>query len=200
MFYNKMNQLLGISLLFLTTGLLGCATKTLEIVVLRDVPESPSFVVIPANDFLREVEFANSVEDAIISAGVKVVIRPSTKEVTTEKRVQGAEGRQAGSNEAILAADAKLTEKYFAFDAIQADYIVHTYANSRHVKISKKESREILAIFEAQSFIDATGKQQPWHVKIHFVLEGMGIPMSHSVPSFTRPKPAPRRSVPILPR
>ena len=200
MFYNKMNQLLGISLLFLGTGLLGCVTKTLEIVVLRDVPESPSFVVIPANDFLREVEFANSVEDAIISAGVRVVIRPSTKEVTTEKRVQGAEGRQAGSNEAILATDAKLTEKYFAFDAIQADYIVHTYANSRHVKISKKESREILAIFEAQSFIDATGKQQPWHVKIHFVLEGMGIPMSHSVPSFTRPKPAPRRSVPILPR
>ena len=158
-------------------------------------------MVIPANDFLREVEFANSVEDAIISAGVKVVIRPSTKEVTTEKGVQGAEGRQAGSNEAILAADAKLTEKYFAFDAIQADYIVHTYANSRHVKISKKESKtqEILAIIEAQSFKDANGKQQPWHVKIHFVLEGMGIPMPHIVTSSTRPKPAPRRSVPILP-
>jgi hypothetical protein len=115
MFYNKMNQLLGISLLFLTTGLLGCATKTLEIVVLRDVPESPSFVVIPANDFLREVEFANNVEDAIINTAVKFVIRPAIREVTTEKTVHETEGRQAGSDEVVLAADAKLTKRHFTF-------------------------------------------------------------------------------------
>ena len=93
MFYNKMNQLLGISLLFLGTGLLGCATKTLEIVVLRDVPESPSFVVIPANDFLREVEFANSVEDAIISAGVRVVIRPFNERSHNGKKSSGCRGQ-----------------------------------------------------------------------------------------------------------
>ena len=177
---NKLNKLLRIALLSLVMSLSGCARIMPEIVVLRDVPKSPVFVVFPANNYLREVEFANNVEDAIISAGVRVVIRPSTKEVTTEKRVQGAEGRQAGSNEAILAADAKLTEKYFAFDAIQADYIVHTFANSRHVKISKKESREILAIFEAQSFRDAAGKFQTWHVKLHKALERMGIPVSHN--------------------
>ncbi len=112
---NKLNKLLRIALLSLVMSLSGCARIMPEIVVLRDVPKSPVFVVFPANDYLREVEFANNVEDAIINTAVKFVIRPAIKEVTTEKTVHETEGRQAGSDEVVLAADAKLTKRHFTF-------------------------------------------------------------------------------------
>lgn len=51
---------------------------------MRNVPESPSFVVIPANNYLYQVMFANEIEKAIISVGVKVVMPPATKDVTKE--------------------------------------------------------------------------------------------------------------------
>ena len=68
--------------------IIGCSTKT-QFVVLRAVPESPSFVVIPANNYLNQVAFANEVEAAIIGAGVKVVSRPATKEITKEVAAEG---------------------------------------------------------------------------------------------------------------
>ena len=51
MYFKKPNKLLRIALLSFVVSLAGCA-KT-QFVVLRDVPESPSFVVIPANNYLR---------------------------------------------------------------------------------------------------------------------------------------------------
>ena len=65
----------------LAIAMIGC-TKY-EYIVLRGVPESPSIVVIPANDYLHEIAFANATERAIIRAGVSVVARPASKEVTT---------------------------------------------------------------------------------------------------------------------
>ena len=41
----------------------GCSTTKYEYVVLRDVPQSPSFVVIPPNLYMYEIEFANTVEE-----------------------------------------------------------------------------------------------------------------------------------------
>ena len=93
MYFKKQNNLLAIALLFWVVVLAGCAPQT-QFVVLRDVPESPSFVVIPANDYLHEVVFANEVENAIISAGVKVVMRPVTKDDHNGKNSSGCR-RQA---------------------------------------------------------------------------------------------------------
>ena len=130
MYFKKQNNLLAIALLFWVVVLAGCAPQT-QFVVLRDVPESPSFVVIPANDYLHEVVFANEVENAIISAGVKVVMRPATKDVTMEKTVQGQKASKPMTVALIQSADAKLIERYSAFDDIDADYIVQTYVTSR---------------------------------------------------------------------
>ena len=125
-------------------AIVGCS-KT-QFIVLRDVPEFPSFVVIPANSYLNQVEFANEIEDAIISAGVKVVMRPATKDVTKEvaieKEIAAVEGNQA----ARKSGEGKLIEKYVAFENIDADYIVKTYAGSKQIRIMKKQTREILAV------------------------------------------------------
>ena len=128
------------SLLFL---LVGCAPQTF-FVVLRDVPDNPSFVVIPANDYLYQVEFANRIESYLISSGVKVVTRPSTKEVQATKQaaqVEGQSSQAAGSQ-------ATLTEKYMAFEDTNADYIVQTYADSKQIKVIRKTTKEILTTFE----------------------------------------------------
>ena len=177
MYFKKQNNLLAIALLFWVVVLAGCAPQTPQFVVLRDVPESPSFVVIPANDYLHEVVFANKVENAIISAGIKVVMRPATKDVTMEKTVQRAKGKQADDVKLIQSADAKLIERYAAFEEIDADYIVQTYVTSRQVKISKRETEEILAVLVAKQYMDAAGQVYIWQLKLKKALAKMGIPV-----------------------
>ena len=169
--YFKPNYLLAIALLPFVVSLAGCAHQTTQFVVLRDVPESPSFVVIPANNYLNEVEFANEVENAIIRAGLKVVMRPATKNVTMEKTVQGAEGKRTDDSALIQSADAKLIERYSTFEDIDADYIVQTYVTARQIKISKRETEEILAIVVAQMYA-------PWQLKLKGTLARMGIPVT----------------------
>ena len=164
-------------ILFLSVSLVGCG-KT-QYVVLRNVPTSPSFVVIPANNYSYEVRFANEIESAIISAGTSVVTRPSIKEVVTEKAVHGAEGIRGSGAQAIRAADAKVTERYFAFDDVTADYIVQTFAYpEQQVKFTKRESKEILAVLTPQlDVLSINNRSYPWTSAIHKTLENMGIPV-----------------------
>ena len=175
MYFKKPKKLLGIALLSFVVSLAGCAQT--QFVVLRDVPKSPSFVVIPANNYLHEVEFALLIEDAIISAGVKVVMRPATKKVTTEKTIQGAEAKQGTSEKLILAADAKLIERYSAYADFDADYIVHTYVTSQQVKIAKRETREILAVLKKESRVPVADRTRFWPTTIYNALEKIGVPV-----------------------
>lgn len=61
----------------------GCGGAT-SFVVLRDVPISPSMVVVPVNPLAYQVEFANDIE-GIIGSGVRVLQRPVTKEFIVTK-------------------------------------------------------------------------------------------------------------------
>ncbi len=140
MYFNA-NKLFGSILVIFVLTTVGCFST--QFVALRDVPQSPSFVVIPVNSYLSEVEFGNKIEQAIISSGVKVVMRPSTKEVTTEQVLEQSEDTQATGM--------KLTERYFEFEKINADYIVQTYATSQQVKITKRETQEVLAVLSLYS-------------------------------------------------
>lgn len=136
MYFNR-SKLLCLLLVIFVLTIIGCART--HFVVLRNVPHSPSFVVIPANAYLHEVEFANKIERAIIDSGVKVVMRPTTREVTTEKTIEEAKDSQASGM--------RLTERYFAFEEFSADYIVQTYVSPQQVKITKRETQEVLAVF-----------------------------------------------------
>ena len=168
-------------ILFLSVSLAGCGTT--QYVVLRNVPPSPTFVVIPANSYLNQVTFANEIESAIISAGVSVVARPATKEVMTEKEIHGdgAEGIQGAGTHAIRAADAKITERYFAFDDFNADYIVQTYVNPEQVKFTKRNSNEILTVVSPNltkiELLDAKRTASWWTSAIQKTLKNMGIPV-----------------------
>ena len=164
-------------MLFLVT--IGCANT--QFVVLRDVPESPSFVVIPANNYLNQVAFANEVEAAIISAGIKVVMfsqarKEVTKEVAVEGEIQAIEGNQA----ARKSGEGKLTERYVEFfEEIKADYIVQTYAGSKQIRIIKRQPREILAILNLSEdlYIEKGNKISYRRRLVADALASMGIPV-----------------------
>ena len=153
-------------------SLIGC-TKY-EYVVLRGVPESPSIVVIPANDYLYEIAFANATEQAIIRAGVRVVARPSTKEVTTEHTISGAHGNQGPGEALVQAGEAKLREKYLAWEEFEADYIVRTFATSGQIKILKRDTKEILAVMVAHDYGTAM-EAHYWPNHLRKVLEKLRI-------------------------
>ena len=151
----------------------GCTTY--EYIVLRGVPESPSIAVIPANDYLSEIAFANATGQAILRAGVKVVARPATKEVTTERTISGAHGNQAAGEALIQSGEAKLREKYIAWEDFEADYIVQTYVTSRQLKILKRETKEILAVILAHDYSTGPTTIVTWQDKLREALQKLEI-------------------------
>ncbi|MDE0298586.1 MAG: hypothetical protein OXN17_08145 [Candidatus Poribacteria bacterium] len=128
----------------------GCSS-TYDYIVYRDVPDSPSFVVLPANSYMSEATFAIAVEKALISCWVKVVRRPGTKQVTTEQAAATLKKGQLRDSNAAAAAvqgtDVKRVEHFREYEDISADYLVETYADEKQVRISNKETDEILAVF-----------------------------------------------------
>ena len=127
--------------IFLILILTSCGTK--EYIVLRDVPENPTFTVIPADNYLSEVAFANRIERYLISAGVKVVQRPGMKHIQTE---QSEAERQSKSDSSTEAAGKVLTETYFMREPTAADYIVLTYRHSLQIRIIKNKTQEVLTV------------------------------------------------------
>jgi hypothetical protein len=136
---HHMKTLLASSVLVI---LFGCAPKTVY-VVLRDVPTKPSFVILPANDYIREVEFANVIETYFLSSGVKVVEHPGRKEVQATKQAAQMEA-QSGQ---AAAAQGTITEKFWALENTDADYLVRTYADTKQIKIVRRTTNELLASF-----------------------------------------------------
>ncbi len=156
----------------------GCSNTKYQYVVLRDVPQSPTFVVIPPNRYMYEIEFANTVEEIIMSLGVRVVDRPATKEVTetTEKGVAGAKA----DDSKLMAGERshQLVESYFAYEDLKADYIVRSYSNSKQVRIIKRQSEEILASINLSHYPTPIGdieKRDSYRYIIFFFLDNMGI-------------------------
>ena len=178
-----MRRLLLVSCLigFLTS----CAPQVPHFIVYRDVPESPSLVVIPANDYMQEVFFANEIEEAIISCGVKVVKRPSTKRIRTEKSIGGLEGNRVRDPDASLTsvreADAKRVESYWEYESIDADYLVETYVGKRNVKILKRDTREVLTVFYANDYVEE-GARFSWRHKVCQTLKHMGVQTNNPFP------------------
>ena len=170
--------------------LAGCAPPAPQFIVYRDVPESPSFVVIPANNYSHQVQFANEIEEAIISCGVKVIIRPSTRQITTEQSIGGRQGARVRDPDTAVAsiqeADAKRVESYSAYENIDADYFVQTNVSKRHVKISKRDTREILAVFYANSYRKGIDKLS-WKYQVYETLKHMGIQVRNPFPGASRP-------------
>lgn len=152
-------------------SLVACQPQTITntvFVAQRDVPQKPSFVVFPANNYLYQVEFANEIEHYLIFCGISVQTRPATKEIEATKQATqvGAQPSQAASTQATL------TERYLAFEDTDADYVVYTYADSRQVKIAQRQSKEILASFELKNLSKISER-----LVFRSALQTLGIPV-----------------------
>lgn len=141
----------------------GCG-KT-NYIVLRDVPQSPSFVVIPANNTIPEVSYANVIESAIIAAGVKVVLRPISKEI--EKTITTPTNDGGSTN--------ILTERYFELDELNAEYLVQTYVTPAQVKVSKLSTGEVLAIVNVYRVHRGQGGEDPRDTMLKVLSKLLGI-------------------------
>jgi hypothetical protein len=141
----------------------GCVSSNNPIyIVSRDVPENPSFTVIPFNNYQLQISCTDSVESALISSGVKVVKRPEVKEVENRKGYGGEQKQIDQPNENINSKGAFETriERYSEYEEIKSDYIIETnctvqsyqgslYIEGMNVRITKTISKEILASFQS---------------------------------------------------
>jgi hypothetical protein len=69
--------------------------------VQRDVPISPTFVVLPFSDYQSQILCAEQAEAALIAAGVKVVMPPPTKYVETKKGIEGEQAKLGQGSDRI---------------------------------------------------------------------------------------------------
>jgi hypothetical protein len=136
-------------LLLLLAGLALSACGPRGYVVLRDVPMSPSFVVIPAGAEEDHVAFANRVESVLIESGVRVLSTPGLRHVETERaQGLGASGERLGPNESdgrSLDMEARRREEFLTYADTAADYLLVLYDDPVRIKLTRKETGEILA-------------------------------------------------------
>lgn len=162
---------IGLGILFLSY--IGCSQKPV-FVVYRDIPTNPSFVVIPASNFSKEIQFANNLESSIIKAGVKVVSSPVTKEVVTKKEFAQIQAQP------LAGAEASMTERYFVYEDTDANYVLFSYFSTKRIKIIKKDSKEILITFELKK-PDKQPSLKPGETVEDFIvyeaLKAVGIPV-----------------------
>ena len=152
-----------LALIIFTLSFVGCG-KT-NYIVLRDVPQSPSFVVIPVNNTINEISYANIIESAIIAAGVKVVLRPASKEI---EQITTSPTNNGDSTKI-------LTERYFALDELNADYLVQTYVTPAQVKISRLSTGEVLTIINVYRLHRGQGGEDPRDTMLKVLSKLLGI-------------------------
>ncbi len=120
----------------------GCSQQPV-ILVLRDAPQNPSFIVIPPNDFLSEVHFASDVEGVLIKSGAKVLRRPAGKAGEKASLI----GKNLPINKETSDQGIIVTESYRDIDEFTSDYLIETFAEYRQLKFTNCKTKEIVSIF-----------------------------------------------------
>lgn len=99
-------------------------------VVSRDVPSTPTFVVVPMTLTIDDIEFAGLVESYLISAGLRTVDVPATRKAVATDNERSFQLKQ---DEVI--------------GSVASDYILWTEEDARRVKIVRRTDGEVLASF-----------------------------------------------------
>jgi len=177
-------------------------------IVRRDVPENPSFVVIPVSWHEDDIEYADTFEETLIKFGLKVVNRPSIRNVTETKGVvsnigtetkgvvsnTGTETKGVVSNIGTEQTGSKtMREEYLSYEATGAHYVILTNVNSKRAKIVNIKTREILSTSKFYvgnfGFIEANyddekkrlGVKNDFELALYKILEGAGITLKISL-------------------
>ena len=175
-------------------------------IVQRDVPSSPSFTVIPFNRHHFQIDYANKIEESLITLGVKTYNRPTLKDIT--KKIGTAEENIGGEaikkhpdiNQLLMSGkteEAVTIEEYMEFSEIKAEYIITSDIISKRIKIIRNGTGEILASFKASLRTPTTGetKEYKFNKMIRDALVALGISVK-DLP----PLPAYNRSNSTYPR
>lgn len=131
--------------------LLTAACTHTEFINVRDVPAHPTFTVLPANNYIAEVEFARRIEAALVGAGVSVLSPPPAVEVTNELSIQAGEAARIPGSADGRSSEAKQTTRFWSYDELTSTYVVNTirYAkNHGQVRIEVRATREVVSVFQ----------------------------------------------------
>lgn len=133
-------------LLFISlAGTLISVRGSAQFVVLRDVPENPSIVVVPNGYSSSQIELADKTEEMLMKFRIKVVQRPTLRRVTETK---GA-AKSTGGDEGSAVGSKGMTEEYFAYEETGADFLLLTDENTDRAKLVNIKTKEILASVKA---------------------------------------------------
>jgi len=157
------------SINFLVIVFLGCSQKPIYIVQ-RDVPSNPSFTVLPANELLYQVHFANRIEEFLIGSGVKVNRRPASKYVETKQNVEKVNLTPVDAAKGSIL----VTEAYRTLEEFSTDFLVETYADSKQIKFTNRKTNEVLTVFILDEGLSKSDYDAQLGV-IHDSLEKLGV-------------------------
>lgn len=114
-------------------------------VVLRDVPESPTVVVVPNSYNSDEIDLADKVEELLMKFKVKIVERPSVRRITETKNA----AKETSGEEGIAVGAKGLKEEYYAYEETGADFLLLTDERQDRAKLIRIKTKEILASSKA---------------------------------------------------
>jgi hypothetical protein len=157
-------------------------------IVRRDVPDTPSVVVVPSSWSRNDLEYADKIEEIVIGFGLKVVQRPSTRIITETK---GAVGTTGG--ETVNGVGTKtLKEEYVAYQETGANYLLLTDENSSRFKLILINTHELLASVKVGRYEpcgnafseegESLGFSEQLQYCLYKALEGAGLPVRKRVP------------------
>lgn len=164
-----MKQLL--ILLIISASVFSCTKQ--RFIVLDNVPDTPSFVVIPANNSMYQTEYANSVESGLLGTGVSVLDAPPRKSVTVRRQSDSstdADEEDTGSQPREIVEDYETM-----YGETKADYIIRTFADSERARIIRKETREVISSFSVRRKTTGNGKRESHTDVIKEALRSMDI-------------------------
>ena len=138
-------------------------TKT---VYKANIDRSKTFVVIPFNSYLTQIQFAGSIEQILIKNGLSVLSMPKGgKEIEIRKGATKSGSIQDDSNNtsaqastaAQQSAQAERIERYIELNDINATYLVDTMCSYREcqVKFTEKDSGVVLGVYDMSNYPSA---------------------------------------------
>ena len=145
--------IIAVLFLMVIVVLVGCTTSY---IMVHEVPQSPTFVVIPVGFSEKDLLFVNGVSEALIANGVRVIERPVMLQKYLESEKSGeasgvlwtpgtglgiAGGGQKGSEKTT-----ELTDPIGMLEVTSADYVFYVQGKGGWVKIIQRATKQVVFV------------------------------------------------------
>jgi len=123
------------------------------------VSDSTTFVILPFNDYLDQLEFAANVERAMIQSGLNVIAPPrGIKEVEERKGAGLAQTsgspRLSDTGSELAESQSLRIERYKVIEDSKADYFIETMRTGSDgtIKFTRKNDRKVISVFNVYAY------------------------------------------------